>query len=240
LTQKGFSEFIFTGTNVGSYGYDKNSSLAKILKKISKINGVKRVRVGSIEPIQIDEEFKEILKEKWMAKHLHIALQYCEDKMLKIMNRRNRVKNDIELLEEISDKGFAVGSDIIVGHPGESNEIFEKCVENFKKLPITHLHIFSYSKREGTASSKMKDIPKKDIVKEREKILKEIVKEKNFNFRKKHPDLEVLVEGKKGEYYSGFDQYYNKIFIQSERDLEKKWINILNYEVLDDKNVAKI
>jgi tRNA A37 methylthiotransferase MiaB len=86
----------------------------------------------------------------------------------------------------------------------------------------------------------MKDIPKKDIVKEREKILKEIVKEKNFNFRKKHPDLEVLVEGKKGEYYSGFDQYYNKIFIQSERDLEKKWINILNYEVLDDKNVAKI
>ncbi len=74
LASNGFGEFILTGTNVGSYGYDIGSSIAKLIKKISQIRGVRRVRVGSLEPIQIDDEFKELLKEPFMAKHLHIAL----------------------------------------------------------------------------------------------------------------------------------------------------------------------
>ena len=73
LTDNGFSEFIFTGTNIASYGDKINSSIAKLLKKISKIRGVKRVRIGSIEPVQIDDEFKELLSESWMSRYLHIV-----------------------------------------------------------------------------------------------------------------------------------------------------------------------
>ncbi len=75
LASNGFGEFVLTGTNVGSYGKDINISLAKLLKELSKLRGVKRVRVGSLEPSQIDDEFIELLSEPWMAKHLHIAIQ---------------------------------------------------------------------------------------------------------------------------------------------------------------------
>ncbi len=94
LASNGFGEFILTGTNVGSYGKDINFSLSKLLKEISKIRGVRRVRLGSIEPVQIDDEFIELLSESWMAKHLHIAIQHTSDKMLDIMGRRNSFKED--------------------------------------------------------------------------------------------------------------------------------------------------
>ncbi|HHH19657.1 MAG TPA: radical SAM protein, partial [Campylobacterales bacterium] len=76
LASNGFGEFILTGTNVGSYGQDHGSSMAKLLKKLSQIRGVRRIRIGSLEPIQIDDEFKELLREPWMARHLHVALQH--------------------------------------------------------------------------------------------------------------------------------------------------------------------
>ena len=97
LAINGFGEFILTGTNVGSYGQDKKTSIAKLMKKISQIRGVRRIRLGSVEPIQITDEFKEILDEPWLERHLHIALQHTSPKMLKIMNRRNVFKQDKEL-----------------------------------------------------------------------------------------------------------------------------------------------
>ncbi|MCK5853831.1 MAG: MiaB/RimO family radical SAM methylthiotransferase, partial [Sulfurovaceae bacterium] len=129
LASNGFGEFILTGTNVGSYGKEQNSSMAKLLKKISMIRGVRRIRIGSLEPIQIDDEFKELLGEPWMAKHLHIALQHTSDKMLKLMNRRNDYQSDVALLEEISSKGYGIGTDYIVGHPGEDEVSWREAIE---------------------------------------------------------------------------------------------------------------
>jgi len=86
LAANGFGEFILTGTNVGSYGKKQHTSLSKLLKKMSLIKGVRRIRMGSIEPIQIDDEFKELINEPFMAKHLHIALQHTSKEMLQIMN----------------------------------------------------------------------------------------------------------------------------------------------------------
>ena len=98
LASNGFGEFILTGTNLGSYGVDTETSLAKLLKKIGQIRGVRRIRLGSIEPIQITDEFKEILTEPWMGKYLHIALQHTTKEMLNAMNRRNKVKSDLKIL----------------------------------------------------------------------------------------------------------------------------------------------
>jgi MiaB-like tRNA modifying enzyme len=239
LSTNGFGEFILTGTNVGSYGKDRGSSIAKLLKKISNIRGVRRVRIGSLEPIQIDDEFKELLKEPWMAKHLHIALQHTSDKMLEVMNRRNSFRDDIKLLEEISSYGYAIGTDYIVGHPQEDEVIWKEAVDRVKELPLTHIHLFTYSKRDSTASAKMRDIVRGDIAKKRYRELSDIIYKKNFEFRKKNNrNLEVLLENGKDGVYWGYDQYFNKIEVKSNDNLSNNWIFLDNVIVQGSKNVA--
>ncbi len=235
LAYNGFGEFVLTGTNIGSYGKDKNSSIAKLLKKISQIKGVKRIRLGSLEPVQIDDEFKELLGEEFLEKHLHIALQHTNEKMLQIMRRRNHLEKDLELFEYIADKGFALGTDYIVGHPGESEEIWQDALINFKKFPLTHLHAFTFSKRDGTHSTTLKEEVRGDKAKQRLKILEEIVKQNNFEFRKKHSkNLLVLVE----ENNIGYDQYYNQVKITSKDNLHKSWVYLEDIEVKEDGNYA--
>jgi MiaB-like tRNA modifying enzyme len=239
LASNGFGEFILTGTNVGSYGKDRETSIAKLLKRISNIRGVRRVRIGSLEPIQIDDEFKELLTESWIAKHLHIALQHTSDKMLQIMNRRNRFEGDRELLEEIGSLGFAIGTDFIVGHPQEDEVSWREAIERVKLLPLTHIHAFRYSKRDGTSSAVMGDTVKGDIAKRRHRELTDIVHSKNLDFRREHDsNLEVLIEGKRDGLYYGYDQYYNRIEIESGDELSGNWVSIDRVRVQGDRNVA--
>jgi len=150
LAHNGFGEFILTGTNVGSYGKGADTSLARLLKKISLIRGVRRVRIGSMEPSQIDSEFLELLDEPWMAKHLHIALQHTSDTMLERMKRNNRFAGDQKLFELIASRGYALGTDFIVAHPGESDALWQEALQRVEALPLTHIHAFTYSKRDGT------------------------------------------------------------------------------------------
>lgn len=239
LASNGFGEFILTGTNLGSYGkgVDGKDGLALLLQKISQIKGVRRIRLGSVEPIQITEQFKELLDEPWMAKHLHIALQHTTKEMLNVMNRRNKLKSDLELFEYIASKGYALGTDFIVGHPGESDAIWQSAMENMKKFPITHLHGFTYSKRDGTPSATMSGQVSGDIAKKRLAQLIELIEEKNYNFRKSKTKLEVLIEQEKDGKFLGYDQYFNQIEVLSEADLIGDWIEINNFEI--EKNINK-
>ncbi|CAA6822661.1 MAG: tRNA-t(6)A37 methylthiotransferase [uncultured Sulfurovum sp.] len=239
LASNGFGEFILTGTNVGSYGLDHNTSMAKLLKKMSQIRGVRRIRIGSLEPIQIDDEFLELLKEPWMAKQLHIALQHTSDKMLTLMNRRNTFKTDFDLFHKISEHGYALGTDYIVGHPGEDEDEWKIAMDRVKTLPLTHVHAFSYSKRDNTASATMKPEIRGNIAKERHKELTAIINAKNFAFRRAHTDnLEVLFESEKNGVYQGFDQYFNRISVTSEEDLQANWILLNDIQVTQDGNYA--
>lgn len=232
LANNGFSEIVLTGTNIGSYGKDTKTSLAKLLKKLSQINGIKRIRLGSLEPSQIDDEFKELLNEKWLEKHLHIALQHTSETMLKIMRRRNKAFKDIELFNELASKGYALGTDFIVGHPGESDKIWLEALNNFKNFPLTHIHAFIYSPRDDTHSATLKIDVDGKTAKERLKTLQDIVEQNNFEFRKKHyNELDVLVEQKNGDFFTGFDEYYNKIYIKSDKDLTHNWIKVKKYEI---------
>ena len=241
LAQNGYNELVLTGTNIGSYGKDTNSSLGKLLANLGKISGIRRIRLGSIEPSQIDESFREILKEEWLERHLHIALQHTSETMLKIMRRRNNAFSDLELFNELSSLGFALGTDYIVGHPGESEEIWAEAVENFKKFPITHLHAFVYSPRRDTHSATLKSDVGGDVAKARLKVLQGIAFKNNENFRKKHNGaLKILVEQKNGDFYEGFDQFYNKAKISSQNDITKEWLEVSEYEIKPDANYAKI
>ena len=241
LAQNGYNELVLTGTNIGSYGKDTNSSLGKLLANLGKISGIRRIRLGSIEPSQIDESFREILKEEWLERHLHIALQHTSEAMLKIMRRRNNAFSDLELFNELSSLGFALGTAYIVGHPGESEEIWAEAVDNFKKFPITHLHAFVYSPRRDTHSATLKSDVSGDVAKARLKVLQGIALQNNENFRKKHNEtLKILVEQRNGDFYEGFDQFYNKAKISSQNDITKEWLEVSEYEIKPDANYAKI
>ncbi|MBQ7271806.1 MAG: tRNA (N(6)-L-threonylcarbamoyladenosine(37)-C(2))-methylthiotransferase MtaB [Campylobacter sp.] len=242
LVANGFSEIVLTGTNIGSYGKDKNSTLGKLIANLGKIQGIKRIRLGSVEPSQIDSSFREILRESWFEKHLHIALQHTSQKMLSIMRRRNKALKDLELFCELAELGFALGTDFIVAHPGESEEIWSEAIENFKKFPITHIHAFIFSPRDNTHSATLPYDINGETAKKRLKMLQNIVLLNNLEFRKKHYNkfLDVLIERKNGEFYEGFDQFYNKILVKSNQNLAKKWVEIKKYEITTNANLAEI
>ena len=239
LAANGFSEIVLTGTNIGSYGKASGTSLGALLQKLGAIRGIRRIRLGSIEPSQIDGSFREILSEPWLERHLHIALQHTSQKMLSIMRRRNSALRDLELFCELAERGFALGTDFIVAHPGESEEIWLEAVENFKKFPLTHLHAFIFSPRQGTASASLKGRIDGKTAKARLKMLQNITALNNYKFRLSHKvPLNVLIERKNGEFYEGYDQFYDKIWIKSDEDLSKKWMEIRDYEVKFDGNFA--
>ncbi|MCK4875134.1 MAG: radical SAM protein, partial [Sulfurimonas sp.] len=182
-----------------------------------------------------------ILAEPWLERHLHIALQHTSPQMLKHMNRRNVYKQDRELFELLADKGFAIGTDFITGHPGESQELWDEAMRNVKELPLTHLHAFTYSKRDGTPSAIMKPEVNGKLAKERLHELEAIVKSKNLEFRKAFSgNLDVLVEGEKDGLYVGYDQHFNKILIDSSEDLVGNWVNIQDYTVKEESNYGKV
>lgn len=240
LAINGFGEFILTGTNIGSYGNKENRSIASLLKKMSQIRGVRRIRLGSLEPIQITDEFKEILSEPWLEKHLHIALQHTAPQMLKNMNRRNKFSSDIQLLNEIAQKGYALGTDFIVGHPGETEALWQEGYQNLQELPLTHIHAFTYSKRDGTPSATMKPEVNGAVAKERLKQLTDLIDAKNLAFRKRVTDpLQVLIESEKEGLYHGLDQYFNKVIIDSPHDLVGNWLEVDTYEVREEGNYVQ-
>ncbi|MEF3191570.1 MAG: tRNA (N(6)-L-threonylcarbamoyladenosine(37)-C(2))-methylthiotransferase MtaB [Campylobacterales bacterium] len=237
LAAHGLGEFILTGTNMGSYGRERGESLATLLPKIAAIRGVRRIRLGSLEPIQVDDALLELLDEPWMAKHLHIALQHTSNRMLEAMNRRNRYRDDLALFEKIAGHGYALGTDFIVGFPGESHEIWKEAMENARRLPLTHIHLFTYSPREGTPSARLRQDVPGDVAKERSHELRTLVKEKNFAFRKAlTTPLRVLVEEVNEGVYEGYDQYYNRVKIYSDVDITHCWIDLDDYEIHSEGN----
>lgn len=259
LVQNGVKEVVLTGTNVGSYGRDVGKNISDLIIRISQVRGLKRVRIGSLEPSQIDDKFLDVLNLDVLEKHMHIALQHTHDKMLSKMNRINRYKHDEKLLNIIADKGFAIGTDLIIGHPGESENIYNEALVNLKNLPITHVHPFIYSKRTGTKSASMEQSISKKAAKKRLHEIKDIVAKNNENFRKNMRKNTLYVLCEKGEsfsdiqdlamhenthtnmkIYSGFCQYFNKIKIVSDGDFANKWIEVNDYEIRPDFNYAQV
>ena len=249
LSDKGFSEFILTGTNMGSWGKDFKSSIAILVESLCAIPTLKRLRIGSLEPSQINAQFLEVLENPKIERHLHIALQHTSNAMLERMQRINRVEKDLDLFYNLAKKGFALGSDFIVGHPGESEIIWKEAFENFVNFPLTHLHSFIYSPRDDTPSAKMQDRVNGLIAKNRKRQIETKVQENNLKFREslsvRGVPLHILVEEVKQSdslfIAQGFDEYYNKVQITSKNFIKKdNWLEIQNFTAKMDKNYAKI
>lgn len=193
LLTKNYKEIVLTGTNISDYGkdFDKKLTLKDVLKALLKKEGNFRIRLSSVEPSAIDDEFIQLIKEsnEKICHHIHIPIQSFSPKVLKSMNRAQDVEKLKKIIEKIcSELPFAaIGCDILCAFPEEGETEFQETINALEELPLSFFHIFTFSKRENTAAQVMKTLPEK-IKRERKKILLELAKIKNLKFLKKNEE----------------------------------------------------
>jgi len=217
LVSNGYKEIVLTGIHTGNYGVDIGTNFATLLKEVLKIEGLLRLRISSIEITELTDEVLDIIKNNdVVVNHLHIPIQSGSDKVLKLMNRKYDIDYFIKKIEQIRSikEDISITTDIIAGHPGEDEEEFESVLENVKKINFSKLHVFPYSIRKGTPSSKLTQIDP-SIKKEHTKKLLELSKELELNYMKKFvgKTLDVLVETNKDGYSFGHTTNYLEVKI---------------------------
>lgn len=234
IAAKGIKEVVITGIHVASYGidFDNNTRLIDLLEAIQKIDGIKRIRLGSLEPNIITEEFVNRLKKVTkMCDHFHLSLQSGCDETLKRMNRKytaETFEKEVNLLRK-TFPDVALTTDVIVGFPGETEEEFNETYKYLSKIRFTKLHVFKYSPRKGTVAAKMPDQIQGDIKEKRSKKLIELSNEnqKQYNQNLIGKDVEVLFEEKNKEgYYKGHTQNYILVEYKTDEELENKIVKV--------------
>ena len=196
LVNDGHKEIVLTGIHTGHYGSDlDNYSFSKLLKEIENIEGLKRLRISSIEITELDEEFIDVLKSsKILVDHMHIPLQSGSDEILKSMNRKYDKKYFIDEINKIRSvrPDMSITTDIIVGFPGETDELFNETIDTVEKIRFSKIHVFPFSLRKGTKAEELPnhidDITKKNRVKK----LMEISKELEIEYFNKFVGKEVV------------------------------------------------
>ena len=186
LVDEGHKEVVLTGIHTGNYGAEfADYKFADLLKDIVKIDKLERLRISSIEITEINDDVMEVIKENnILVDHMHIPLQSGSDAVLKRMNRKYDKEyfiNKIKKLRKIRPN-ISITTDVIVGFPGETKEEFEETIETIKKIEFTKLHVFPYSKREGTKAAIMDGQVDENIKKKRVKILLQLSKELEYNY----------------------------------------------------------
>ena len=233
LTMNGYKEFVLTGIHLSSYGVDCEESLLSLIQAIHSISGVKRIRLGSLEPGVITEEFiREIYKMPKLCPHFHLSLQSGCDETLTRMNRRYRTSKYQEKCNLL--RGYfenpALTTDIIVGFPMETEEEFRRSLEFIKEIGFYEIHVFKYSKREGTKAAVM---PRQVSEERKMKRSRELIA---LGSRLKKEYMESLI-GKNAEilieeetqilnefYWTGYTREYLKVGIRCEKNLKNKII----------------
>ena len=183
LVENGYKEIVISGTRLGAYSFD-NKRLKDLLKAIEKLNGNFRVRLSSLEPMEIDNELIDIIKNSdRFCSYFHIPLQSGSDDVLKAMKRPYTTKNFAQKIEMIRKKINNVGiySDVIVGYPTETDLDFKKTINFISELKLSGLHVFTYSPRPNTYSFKFKDL-NPFIKKERSSLMHKLDKKLRFDF----------------------------------------------------------
>lgn len=173
LIKDGHKEIVLTGIHTGHYGSDINYSFSKLLKDIENITGLERLRISSIEITELNDEFLEVLKSsKILVDHMHIPLQSGSNKILKLMNRKYDKEYFIDKINKIRSirPDISITTDIIVGFPGETEELFKETIDTVNKIRFSKIHVFPFSLRKGTKAEELPnhidDVTKKRRVKE--------------------------------------------------------------------------
>ena len=198
----GFKEITLTGINLGTWGMDTGETFSSLVQDIIHLPGDFRVRLSSINPMEIDNNLIRLIAEtEKICSHLHIPLQSGDNKILKKMRRNYTREQYIEVVHRAinSIPSLGLGADVIVGFPGETDAAFENTRNLIEELPFSYLHVFSYSPRRGTEANDYKDDIPGNIKKERNKILTQLIEEKGLEFRNKSLNTiaTVLIENQR-------------------------------------------
>ena len=211
-------EVVLTGINLGDFGYGTNENFFQLVKELDQLNGIYRYRISSIEPDLLSEEIIQFVNSSnKFVPHFHIPLQSGSDYLLKKMRRKYDTDlycSRIRLIKKLMPHA-CIGVDIIVGFPGETKEEFNKTIEYLKSLPISYLHVFTYSERANTNAPKMNDVVPMDIRRKRSKQLRILSLKLKLKFYNENIGYKgkVLLESKEENNLIGFTENYIKVKI---------------------------
>lgn len=237
LVKNGYKEIVLTGIHTGSYGVDLETNFADLLRKLGKIEGLHRLRISSIEITELTSEVLDCLREeKVLVDHLHIPIQAGSDEILKRMRRKYTLEEFKKKIEEIRSiqKDISISTDIIVGFPGETEELFEQSIKTCKEIGFSKLHVFPYSERKGTLSSKMDGKIEESVKKARARKLIEVSKELEIKYMEKFigKEVEVLIEEEKEGFCYGHTGNYLHVRVKDKyphNEIVKVTIKKVNY-----------
>ena len=219
LVNNGYKEVVLTGIHTGSYGRDLDISFADLLNEIIKIKGLKRLRISSIEATELNEDVLNILKNSnIIVDHLHIPLQAGSNEILKSMNRKYDLKYFEDKIAEIRSirPDISITTDIIVGFPGETEELFKETLNTVKRINFSKVHVFPYSERKGTKSERLPNKIPSNIKKDYVKRLIELSKDQEIEYANKFigKELEILVEQTKDDFSYGHTSNYLNVKVK--------------------------
>lgn len=252
LERAGYREVVISGINLGRWGRDfgKQDNFVDLLRAILERTTIEKLRLSSIEPMDWSDDLIHLVASSpRIAKHVHMPLQSGSDRVLRNMHRKYRPWHYAEKIEKIHAliPDVAIGADVMVGFPGESNELFEESRSFIADLPFTYLHVFTYSPRPGTpAASSLEQVPLA-IARERNRVLRELAAEKNLQFRKRFVGntVEAITLAESGfrlpasshqlttwASTSALSHNYLKIEVQGEH-APNQWIRVLVNSVIE-------
>uniref|UniRef100_A0A7C6EDR9 MiaB/RimO family radical SAM methylthiotransferase n=1 Tax=candidate division WOR-3 bacterium TaxID=2052148 RepID=A0A7C6EDR9_UNCW3 len=258
LLAKGFKEIVLVGLNLGAYGLDLGTSLFALLVKLAQIDGDFRIRLGCLEPDSFPKAILERFSELRLCPHLHIPLQSGDDKILNLMQRKYSVAQYQALLERIVSHipEVNIGTDLVVGFPGEDEASFNRTFDLISKLPFGYLHIFPYSPRPQTPAYSRPETVNQKEKKKRVNLLRSLSREKSLKFRSRflgqvRDALLELPEAKRGLLQAMTDNYI-RIFIPPPKEsiwqaddtglslFQHQRVKVLITEVRRDKTFGKL
>lgn len=244
LAENGYKEVVLTGIHLSSYGVDTDDSLLHLIELVHGIEGIERIRLGSLEPRIVTEDFAKRLSElPKICPHFHLSLQSGCDTVLKRMNRRYdtaEYKEGCDLLRKYFEHP-AITTDVIVGFPGETDEEFAMTKEYLEQIHFYEMHIFKYSKREGTKAAVMPEQVPEQVKTKRSAVLFEAEQRMSKEFRDYYLGKEVTalleetttIDGKK--YFVGYTKEYVKVAFEAECDMTNQFVKgILREQLTED------
>lgn len=237
LVNNGYQEVVLTGIHTGNYGRDKTYEFADLLEKLVIIQGLKRLRISSIEITELNSKVLNVLSNyNVIVDHLHIPLQAGSDEILKAMNRKYDLAYYFEKIESIRKirPNISITTDVIVGFPGETEELFNKTIETCKKVGFSKIHVFPFSLRNGTKAETLDNHISPEIKKIRARKLLEVSKELELEYFNRFigKEVEVLIENYKDGYSYGHTSNYLHVKINKELEhntFYKVTIKEINY-----------
>jgi threonylcarbamoyladenosine tRNA methylthiotransferase MtaB len=246
LVQQGYKEIVLTGVNVGDYGKKNGTNLLALLQELIRIDGLERLRISSIEPNLLSDEILELVaSEKKLCKHFHIPLQSGSDEILRLMRRRYTTKHYRELISRIRHRipECGIGVDVIVGFPGETDKHFDDTHVFLAELPVSYLHVFTYSERPNTPAAAFAHPVEPKVRFKRNKELRLLSRRKKLAFYRSMLGrrVDVLMEGEVEDGMRfGFTDNYIRVALPADETSENEIVEAELTDVVGERCVGRV